>query len=606
MQISAVTAIGLLLALTVARNITITIISMGLICLVITFALAKNHRISSASYVFLGSMSAMLFALAITGAGLLDLAVLGFPGILIFGALLGGSRLFLWVFAMIIAQCVAITWMTMEGFITPFTPKYSWPHLIFVITILTITGFCVFILARDIRNLMQSLEKENVKVQESQARIQHLAHHDTLTNLPNRMYGEHLFGKHLGAAVRLDIPLAVVFIDLDNFKPVNDALGHAAGDELLKQLTARLSDLLKPEQSLVRFGGDEFLVITKVDNGEQEIKTLAERLIVACSTPFEILDTQVAVSASVGIALAPEHDSEFKALCRKADLAMYVAKDDGKNTFRFYDPTFNTSSDERFNLLQQLRPAVEHNEFSLYYQPLYCLKSGKLDTLEALLRWPKDDGSMVSPAQFIPVAESSGLITVLGKWVIEEACRYCATLRSQGYPNLKIAVNLSAVQFKDGTIKQTVMAALQAANLPADGLEIELTESSLIDDTDQIQQQLKSLSDLGVSVAIDDFGTGYSNLGYLRAFSASKLKIDRSFIKTVCIGEYDESLVQAIINMASSLGMETVAEGIEDKKTLDKLITMGCNIGQGFYWSKPLPPEELMGYLSDTSKSKTV
>ncbi len=597
MQISAVTALGLVLALIVARSITFAILSTGVVSLMLTFYLAYTNRVSIASFTLLGSMSAMLFALAVTGAGLLDISILGFPGILIFAALLGGAKLFFSVLALIILQCYSITLMTMSGAISPQTPSFSWPHLVFVVVILSVTGFCAYILARDIKVLMNSLQRENTKVQETQAKIQHLAHHDTLTNLPNRLYGEDIFNRELAVAGSRKQILALFFIDLDNFKPVNDALGHAAGDELLLQLTARLDKVLDKTQSLVRFGGDEFLVIARFDTKDESIDDLAKRVIQNCSSTFNIMQTQVVVSASVGIALAPEHGNEFKTLCRKADLAMYLAKEDGKNTYRFYNHNLNQSSDERFTLLQQLRPAVANQDFELYYQPMYCLKSGKLDTVEALLRWTKPDGTQVSPVQFIPVAESSGLITELGKWTIEQACRSCAKIRQWGHPNLKMAVNLSVVQFKDGQLFDTVTVALDKANLPASALELELTESLLIDDSDQIQQQLKKLSDLGVSVAIDDFGTGYSNLGYLRAFSASKLKIDRSFIKALCTGEYDESLVQAIINMAASLGLETVAEGIEDEATLSKLISMGCNVGQGFYWSKPLPIQTLRASL---------
>ena len=237
---------------------------------------------------------------------------------------------------------------------------------------------------------------------------------------------------------------------------------------------------------------------------------------------------------------------------------------------------------------------------------MVTLNTNEIDTIEALLRWPQPDGSMIGPDDFIPIAESSGLINTLGQWVIEEACLYCAQLRQSGFPTLKVAVNLSVIQFKDGHLQQIVEFALSKAGLPADGLELELTESLLIDETDQIQKQLIALSQLGISIAIDDFGTGYSNLGYLRNFNASKLKIDRSFISSLSTNQNDLPLVEAIINMASSLGLQTVAEGIEDEITLIKLRALGCHIGQGYYWSKPVAGDELTALLKSHGQTTNV
>lgn len=324
-----------------------------------------------------------------------------------------------------------------------------------------------------------------------------------------------------------------------------------------------------------------------------QLSELATALILQCSTAFDVLQTQVVVSASLGIARAPEDGTNFKQLCRRADLAMYQAKQDGRNTYHYYEKSLDEASDNKFKLLQRLRPAVKNQQFELYYQPIIDLTSGKIISLEALLRWPQPDGSMISPIEFIPLAENSGIINELGKWAIQQACLCCAKQRQLGASDLRIAVNLSVVQFKDGQLQDIVERALKEADLPPEALELELTESLLIDDTNQIEKQLTALSKLGITIAIDDFGTGYSNLGYLRHFNASKLKIDRSFISALCHAKHDESLVKAIVNMAASLGLKTVAEGIEDKATLDKLTELGCDSGQGYYWAKPLPEAEL-------------
>jgi len=603
MQICAVTALGLMATLLVARGFAFIIFSVGLSFLLLAFGLAFKHKVQSSAYILVVSMTTMLFALALTGAGLFDLAILGYPGLLVFAAILGGVGLFLSVLLFVIAQCVIVAWLTLNGFITPHVPTLSWSHVLFILVIFVVTGFSIYILVHDIKRLMLSLQRENAKVQNSQAEIQHLAHHDTLTNLPNRFYGEELFSLSLATCLEKQQNLAVLFFDLDNFKPVNDALGHAAGDKLLEQLAKRLSENLEPEHYLIRFGGDEFLLLAPFKNERSQLDQLAQTLIKQCANEFKILENKVVISVSLGIACAPQDGTDFKQLCRRADIAMYQAKKDGRNTYHYYDESLNKASDDKFKLLQLLRPALIEGQFELYYQPMITLRTGEIDMVEALLRWPQANGRMISPDQFIPLAESSGIINELGQWVLEQACIFCADQRQKGALNLRVAVNISVIQFKDGKLISTVKNALNEAGLPPQALELELTESLLIDETDQIQTQLTELSKLGITIAIDDFGTGYSNLGYLRNFKASTLKIDRSFITSLCVAEHDEQLVKAMINMAASLGLKTVAEGIEDEVTLKRLLELGCDVGQGYYWSKPVPTDELSQLLLKHKKT---
>jgi diguanylate cyclase (GGDEF)-like protein len=597
MQICGVSALGLVASLSVARNVTFIIIAAGLTCLIAAFVFAYKHKVLASASTLLVSLSSMLFALAATGAGLFDLAILGYPTLIIFAAILGGVGLFLTLLFFVTLQCVVIVGLSLQGIITPHIPSLSWEHLIFTLVIFIVTGFSVYILVRDIKDLMTSLQGENIKVAQSRTQIQHLAHHDSLTNLPNRLYGETLFNLSLSECEEHGQSLALLFIDLDNFKPINDALGHAAGDQLLKLLTQQLTEILSPKQYLIRFGGDEFLVIAPINPESDALTPLADSLIGQCASVFDIFQNQVRVSASLGTASAPKDGTDFKQLCRKADIAMYKAKQDGRNTYHHYDESLDKASENKFKMLQLLRPALSEQQFELHYQPIVDLKSGNINTLEALLRWPQPDGSMIPPDLFIPLAESSGLINELGSWVVRQATQFCAQLRQQGQADIRMAVNLSVMQFKDGQLQRTIESALYEAGLPPDALELELTESLLIDETEQIKKQLASLSKLGITIAIDDFGTGYSNLGYLRNFNASKLKIDRSFISPLCFSEHDESLVGAIINMAASLGLKTVAEGIEDEETLQKLLLLGCDIGQGYFWSKPLPENALMEFL---------
>jgi diguanylate cyclase (GGDEF)-like protein len=364
-------------------------------------------------------MAAMLLLLALTGTGLFDLTILGYPGLLIFAAILGNVRLFLSVLLFVIVQCVFVTWLTLQNFSTSHIPTSSWSHLLFILVIFVVTGFSIYILEHNIEYLMRSLQRKNAKVQQSQAEIKHLAHHDPLTNLPNRLYRGKLFSQSLIACEHIQQELALLFIDLDNFKPVNNALGHAAVDLLLEQITKRLSKVLASNQHLIRFGGDEVLLLTPFNDDRGQIDKLAEILIQQCASEFEIFQNQVVISASLRTACAPKDRTDFKQFCRKADIAMYQAKQDGRNTYHYYHKSLEKMSDDKFALLQLLRPAIVEKQFKLYYQPMITLNSGKITVVEALLRWPQTDGSMISPEQFIPLAKSSGLINELGRWVIQ-------------------------------------------------------------------------------------------------------------------------------------------------------------------------------------------
>ena len=598
LQIGNVTSVGLAVCLFVARGVTFDIFALSLISILFATLLAYKFITSVSSYLLLGSLSSMLFALAATGAGIFDMAMLGYPGVIIFAALLGGRALFAGVLSFVLAQCALMTWLIMGGTITPHSPFLSWSHLVFIMVIFCVTGFGVYVLVQDIRRLMVSLQQENAKVEQNRIHIQHLAHHDPLTNLPNRILGERLFSQKLEESEQKGLQLALLFIDLDNFKPVNDALGHAAGDRFLQKISQTITDNLSVNERLIRFGGDEFIILASEIQDKLQIDSLCHNLISWCSSEFEVLQTKIVVSCSIGIAQAPYDGIKFKQLCRKADIAMYEAKRNGRNRFEYYDAKFDEESDEKFKLIQRLRPAVANGELEVYYQPLVDLASGQICSVEALVRWPQADGTVVSPDKFIPLAESSGLITPLGEWVLNESCEFCAQQHQLGNTGLTIAVNLSFAQFKDGSLPKAVAAALEKSGLTPGALELELTESILAESTNNVTQQLDDIKALGVKFAIDDFGTGYSNLNYLRTFSAHKLKIDRIFVKTLGLNKNEEPLVSGIINMAKSLGMVTVAEGIENEAALAKLIELGCDIGQGYYWSKPVRHAEIKTLLN--------
>ena len=607
LQIVGFTLLGLGLAMLVADGATRLTLMVAVGALLLAGWFAWKNQISLSAGILLWTLLVMLSVLAWNSGGVRDLAVLGYPGLLVFAAILGTPRLFFGLLIAIVAYCSALAIMAIHGHFDMVIPPISYAHLIFTNVILILTGFSVYLLLQDMRRLMSSLRDENRRVTEREQIIARLANQDQLTGLPNRRYAEHHFDVLLEQSRRQQRPLLLLFLDLDNFKPVNDSLGHAAGDLLLQQLASRLQALQKPGDVLCRFGGDEFLCLLLADASrsvEEQADERARQLLAAATTPFFIMQTQIDISGSVGIAMAPEHGELFADLCRAADLAMYHSKEKGRNTFSYFHDDLNRISVDKFHLLKRIRTALKQQQFQLFYQPKYHLGEQRVTGCEALLRWPQSDGSFINPDQFIPLAESSGIVAEIGRWVIERACSDCVRWRQQGHTNISVAVNVSYIQFRDGTLPQQVENILCQTGLPAFLLELELTESLLISDDHTIQQQLDRLHAMGVTLAIDDFGTGYSNLGYLRRFNARRLKIDKSFVSALGVSQRDEPLVRAMIQMAHSLDLLVVAEGVEDAEALQQLQRLGCDEAQGYLWSKALPLPQWLDYLQRNTNNR--
>lgn len=432
----------------------------------------------------------------------------------------------------------------------------------------------------------------------AETRIAYMAQHDALTGLPNRT----LFHERLDAALpRLhghDEKLAVLYLDLDHFKTVNDTLGHPVGDLLLNAVADRLRMCLRDSDIVARFGGDEFAVLQMGLAGPDEASALADRLVKLMSEPYDIEGQRIVIGASAGIALAPNDGESSDLLLKNADMALYRAKEDGRRIFRFFEPGMDARLRARRAMELDLRNALAAGEFELYYQPLVTLETGAISGFEALLRWRKSTGGMVSPAEFIPLAEEIGLIVPIGEWVLRQACAEAATWPG----DLKVAVNLSAVQFKNGNVTQLVFAALANAGLPAARLELEVTESILLEESKTNLATLHKLRALGVSISMDDFGTGYSGMSYLRAFSFDKIKIDRSFVSE--LGESSDcmAIVRAITKLGSSLGIRTTAEGVETTRQLELVRKEGCTEMQGYLLSRPMPASEIANFLTSCSR----
>jgi diguanylate cyclase (GGDEF)-like protein len=422
----------------------------------------------------------------------------------------------------------------------------------------------------------------------SEAKIVHMAMHDTLTGLPNRvLLNERI--EHGLARTKRGESMACHLLDLDYFKTVNDTLGHPAGDKLLCQVADRLRALVRETDTIARMGGDEFAILQGTLGQPQDAINLAHRVIDEISRPYDIDGQQVVIGTSVGIAIGPDDGSTPAELMRNADLALYRAKGEGRNTFSFFEPEMDTRMQTRRLLETDLRKALAEGEFELYYQPILNLRSNEITGMEALIRWHHAERGMMLPATFIPLAEEIGFIVPLGQWVLREACAAAARWTQP----LTVSVNVSPAQFRSPNLIQAVANAIASSGLPPERLELEITEMVLTGDSEAALTILYQLRDLGVRVAMDDFGTGYSSLSYLQSFPFDKIKIDRSFVKDITDGVGSLNIVRAVTAMAQGLGMTTTAEGVETNEQLEVVKAEGCTEMQGFLFSHPLPADEV-------------
>ena len=426
----------------------------------------------------------------------------------------------------------------------------------------------------------------------AQQRADYMAHFDSLTGLPNLSQLEERTRQAMASALKLKGAVAVLYVDLDHFKMVNDSFGRTFGDQLLCTTSVRLQQALPDSAMLARAGGDEFVVLLADLESAEGASVVIQRVLDELADPFMIERQQIVVSISIGVAVGPSDGMDFPCLLRNAEMAMYKAKEAGRRTWCYYNAALDTEMRGRLYLINGLRLALEREEFFLEYQLQLDLASGRVVGAEALLRWQHPQWGLVAPGQFIPAAEQSGLIVGIGEWVILEACRQAQRWQAEGLDIPRVAVNVAAIQLRQGALEQTVAAALAQTGLPASALELELTESSLVDNTEQVMIALAGLKALGVTLSIDDFGTGYSCLAYLRRLSVDTLKIDRSFVSDLP-NEDGHAIVAAIIHMAESLGLSTLAEGVEDEATAAELRRLGCRQAQGFFYARPVPASAL-------------
>ena len=437
----------------------------------------------------------------------------------------------------------------------------------------------------------------------AQAQLDHLAHHDSLTALPNRLLYQDRLQHALVRAARSGGQLAVLFIDLDRFKNVNDTLGHHVGDELLKQAATQLAGCLREGDTLARLGGDEFIVLLEDIDGATGAAIVAAKLVAMFEQPFTVSGYELFVTGSVGIALFPQDGQDMHLLIRNADVAMYQAKARGRNGYQFYAPSMSGEGVERLRLEAMLRRSIEKHEIFLVYQPQVEIDSGRLIGVEALVRWRHPELGLVTPDRFIPLAEDTGFIAPLGQWVLEEACRQMVAWEAEGLAVPKMAVNLSVRQFERGGVAASVASTLSAAGLAPGRLQLEVTESVIMNTGDALQY-INDLHAIGVGLAIDDFGTGYSSLAYLKQLPVQTLKIDRSFIKDIPQDPDDEAIAIAIIQLGKSMNLSVIAEGVEREDQAEFLLRHGCNRAQGYLYGRPLEPEDVLARWGAKEVSK--
>ena len=455
--------------------------------------------------------------------------------------------------------------------------------------------------ADEIGRLTSAFNAMSAEIVERELRISHMAFHDALTDLPNRVLLQEQLEHALKLAAKRKGRLAVLCLDLDNFKIINDTLGHPIGDALLRIVAQRLRDAVEPHV-VARLGGDEFAVLLTDESGALLPEKVARRIIEIVTEPMIIEGNQVVVGTSIGIALAPSDASEADDLLKHADLALYKAKEGGRGTLRFFEAEMDAQAQQRRALELDMRSGLLNGEFELYFQPLFDLSTNTFCAFEALIRWNHPERGMISPVDFIPVAEETGLIVPIGEWVIQEACRHA----SQWPENIRVAVNVSTIQFRSPGLSTVVLRAVSAAGLNPNRLEIEITESVFLNKSSAILEVLHGLRALGVRIALDDFGTGYSSLSYLRSFPFDKIKIDRSFIIGLLDDQEASAVIHAITDLARALGMETTAEGVEELAQLDILRVHGCTNVQGYLFSRPVAAGDVRGLLDAGGQGRAV
>ena len=565
----------------------------GVFSMLLCHMLNYHGHTLAAHGLMIWSMTAVASMLMWIGQGLRTTDILFFPVILIVAGMLVQARQFVTLLFTMCAFVVFITVATEQWGMRPHQVIIqSYEVMADVLLVLVVGGYGVWVLVTDLQLALGRLTEQVSLLGQAQQDVVHVTMHDALTGLPNRSFGRELVERALLEAQRRKLKVALLYVDLDHFKSINDSLGHTAGDDFLRQASVRLQASVRKSDIVMRHGGDEF-VIALIDVADvKDVSKVANGILTSLVQPFILAGVEVAASCSIGVSIYPDDGVDFETLMRQVDMAVFQAKEAGRNTLRFFDKEMQDSMQTNLLLIASIRVALARREFVLHYQPVIDLSTGKLVGAEALIRWQHPEKGLLAPYFFITAAEKSGLIVEMGEWVLREACRQVAYWIAKGCEPFVISVNLSPVQFRRGNIEEMVESALLESELPPSCLELEITESTLVQDVEKFMLSLQRIKAMGIKISIDDFGTGYSNLSYLQRFEVDKLKIDRSFVMQIMKGPQERALVAAIIQMAKSLNLKTNAEGIEDDDVRRELLALGCDLGQGYFFDRPLAPEK--------------
>ncbi len=444
-----------------------------------------------------------------------------------------------------------------------------------------------------------AIEEDITQRKNQENRIKHQANYDSLTELPNRFLAMDRMSQAINNAIRHEQAVVLMFIDLDNFKHINDSLGHDIGDQLITLAAARISETVRQTDTVARYGGDEFMVILNHIDSPSDAPRVAEKILASLASSFFIGDKELNITASIGIAVFPEDGQDPYELLRNADAAMFAAKDEGGNRYEFYSADVNKAAAERMRVETQLRHALDNQEFSLHFQPLVDLTEGRIEGAEVLLRWHNDELGEVAPDRFIPLAEATGLIVPIGEWVINNACRQLKQWHDRGMGQLRLMINISPRQFRDINLQQVIADALDQYQLDGSSLELEITESLLTRDQTETRRLIDKLRSRGIRIALDDFGSGHSSLNALRSFAFDTLKIDRAYINELLRHSDDKALVNGTVTIAKGLGLNTVGEGVETTEQYDYLKTQGVDKVQGFLFTPALPASQFESYYDN-------
>lgn len=479
--------------------------------------------------------------------------------------------------------------------------------LMFVVATIIVSAIVIHLI--ELRRHKTAMRKKNDELQRINRQltqqtnsVMHLAYHDQLTGLSNRTKLLLDLEQSMKSAKRLKMKIAVLFLDLDRFKLVNDSLGHDVGDKLLIAVAKRISGILRETDALCRIGGDEFIAVLEHIDEDYSPSIVAQRIIDALSKPFRIDEQAINIGTSIGVALYPDNCTEINTLLKYADSAMYAAKDSGRNAYRYYHEELSTAASRRIMIESALRRALEDQNFSLAFQPIVDLKQGRVIKAEGLIRWHHPVAGDIPPEEFIPIAEEYGLIVEIGDWVMQQCCSVMATLKAMDSSVKSIAMNVSSVQFLRGNIAARFLAIANQMGVEPSCIEIEITERYTLGRNDEVEEQLRRLRANGHKISIDDFGTGYSSLSYMKRLPINTIKIDRSFISEIPFDENDVEISQAIISLSHSLGYTVVAEGVETASQMQFLIERNCEYAQGYYFSRPVPAEEFIDAIEEINE----